>query len=343
MSHTRKLIVPAAIVLGLFLVAPLVVGFEDASAGGHRGAGSNARMGSHENSGGQQSDHKNGGGEQSKNGGGEHSKNGGNPGGGEHSKNGGNPGGGEQGKNGNNGNEGNPGRGEHGRGHGRPNGGDGNGPGEPNMGNQPSFSFGPGSGSSMSYGMGNITCVVNGQVIPVRSVSECRYGRGYAQEGESYFGGYGSYRFGNGSGGDFNRGAVARYHRRVTEYQPQDGFGYNGYAADRYMGSPAAVMQAQKRMHDGYGNGSDGGYSAGYYYGGDYGVPGNGSFHSGGDYYGEGMPMRSRHHHRGHHLLRGYQMRGGYGYRGQGGCDCGSYDPGYIVHYGPTISKDGGY
>ncbi len=312
MSHSRKLIVPAAIVIGLFVAAPLVVGFEDAAASGHRSAGFSGGMGSQ----------KNGGGDHSKNGGSDHGKNDGN----------GNDGRGEHGMS-----HGDDGRGEHGMGHGGHRGGRRSGNSSDNVGGDTGFSFGAGSGSSMSYGQDNIICVVNGRVIPVRSVSECRYGRGYAHDGDSYFGGNSGYHFSGGYASEGSYYTSSRHYRYATGYESQNGFGYGGYDSERYIGSPAAVMQAHRRMREGYGSMSNGGYSTGYYYGGGYGYVGNEGYGADGGYHGNDMSVRSRHHRRGH------RMMGGYSFGGQGGCDCGSYNPGYVVHYGPTISKDGGY
>jgi hypothetical protein len=83
------------------------------------------------------------------------------------------------------------------------------------------------------------------------------------------------------------------------------------------------------------------GVSGGYAFGGNYAANGNMG-------YGEGHQM----HRRGHHMWKSHRLHGhamggsgyGYGFGGQGGgCNCGDYDPGYVVHYGPTLSKDGGY
>jgi len=92
------------------------------------------------------------------------------------------------------------------------------------------------------------------------------------------------------------------------------GYSYGYTGGGSYGGSYAARMQAQRRgvaMTDG-----------GVYYGQDetYG-------------FNDSQLDTPRYH--------GRKMRRHYNY---GGYEAGyTYDPGYVIHYGPTISKDGGY
>ena len=356
MSHSRKLIVPALFALGVFAAAPIATGLTGAIADGHQSKGFKVAgiaaggAGDTKNGGGTGGTDKNGGGtgDGGKDGGGNGA--GGNGGGtGDGGKGGGGNGGGGKGGGGNggggNGGGGNGGGGKGGGGNGGNGGGDngGNGGG--------GITFGGGGGGNYS-GLQTITCVVNGRLIPVRSISECRYGPGFVHNGESYFGG-GGYapepRFVQ------HRVAHRRFiqdfgyaqpHRYAT-YGGGYGFGANGGAGDyvagygsggdTYVGSNAAVMQAQRRAREnGYGgaNGNDGGYA----YGGGYGQQGG---------YGneQGYGMRRqyvRHAKRMRHHRYARGNRGGYGFGANaGGCNC--FDPGYVVHYGPTISKDGGY
>lgn len=353
MSHSRKLIVPALFALGVFALAPVAAGLTGAIADGTKnlsfqvadiapgGAGDTKNGGgtgaTDKNGGGTGATDKNGGGTggTDKNGGGsgDTNKNGGGTGGTD--KNGGGTGGTD--KNGG-GNGGGHGRGGNGRG--------GNGDG----GNGGGMAFGGGSGGGDYQNRHIITCVINGQLIPVRSVSECRYGPDVVHNGDSYF-----------SGGGFVD--PPRYvQRRVIRHRFEANYGYvqqqryvghrGGYAGgfggnvggygsgeNVYVGSNAAIMQAQRRAREsGYGvdgsfdgsanYGNNGGYGAGYAYG---------------EEQGYGMPRhhmryakRLRHHRQAHGNMGGYRFGGD-----AGGCSC--YDPGYVVHYGPTISKDGGY
>ena len=361
MSHSRKLIVPALFALGVFAAAPIATGLTGAIADGHQSKGFKVAgiaaggAGDTKNGGGTGGTDKNGGGtgDGGKDGGGNGA--GGNGGGtGDGGKSGGGNGGGGKGGGGNGGG-GNGGGGKGGGGNGgggKGGGGNGGNGGGDNGGNGGGgITFGGGGGGNYS-GLQTITCVVNGRLIPVRSISECRYGPGFVHNGESYFGGGGyapeprfvqrrvvRHRFIQ----DFG---YAQTHRYAT-YGGGYGFGANGGAGDyvagygsggdTYVGSNAAVMQAQRRAREnGYGgaNGNDGGYA----YGGGYGQQGG---------YGneQGYGMRRqyvRHAKRMRHHRYARGNRGGYGFGANaGGCNC--FDPGYVVHYGPTISKDGGY
>ncbi len=352
MSHSRKLVVPALLALGVFAMAPIATGLTGAIADGSKNLSFQVAdiapggAGGTKNGGGTGATDKNGGGTGAtdKNGGGTGGtdKNGGGTGGTD--KNGGGNGGGGKGGGGNGNGGGGHGRGGNGGGNGY--GGNGYGGG----GNDGGMAYGGGSGGGDYQGQHIITCVINGQLIPVRSVRECRYGPGFVHNGNSYFG-----------GGGFVE--EPRYvQRRVIRRRIEANFGYvqqqryvshrggyaggfggnvGGYASGEnvYVGSNAAVMQAQRRAREnGYGvdegfggsatYGNNGGYGAGYAYGEE-----------------QGYGMR-RHHMRYAKQLRHHRQArgnmGGYRFGGDaGGCNC--VDPGYVVHYGPTISKDGGY
>ncbi len=303
MSHTRKLILPAFMALGLFAIAPAIVGIESAMAG-KNGDGVVTNGG------------KNGGGDTG-------GKNGGGDTGG---KNGGGDTGGKNG--GGNGGDGNHGGGHH---------GGGNGGGGGNIGGGATGS----GGFDFNFAGNAIRCVVNGQVFQVRSVSECRYGAGYAYHGHSYFGGGYAYQ-----GGYAPQPRVMRPH--IARPVMNDGYAYSGgygieskggdygfeggYQAPRvrYVGriSRAARMQIERRSFEGYESLSDGGYGAGYNIGG----------------YGYEMQQGGYRVHHAHksHAVRHHRH---YGFDMNGGCNCGGveYNPGYTVHYGPTMDKNGGY
>ena len=332
MSHSRKLILPAFMALGLFAIAPAIVGIESAMAG-KNGDGVTVTGGKNGDTGG-----KNGGGDTGgKNGGGDTGgKNGGGDTGG---KNGGGDTGGKNG-----GGNGNGGGGNHGGGKG---GGGNHGGGGGNIGGGATGS----GGFDFSFAGSAIRCVVNGQVFQVRSVSECRYGKGYAHHGQSYFGGGYAYQ-----GGYAPQPRIMR--PRVARPVMNDGYAYSGgygveskggdygfeggYQAPRvrYVGriSGAARMQIEHRQQfEGYESLSDGGYGAGYNMGG-YGL----QIQGGG--YGYEMQQGGYRVHRAHkrHAMR-HQRN--YGYGMNDGCNCGGgeYNPGYTVHYGPTMDKNGGY
>ncbi len=298
--------------LGLFAIAPAIVGIESAMAG-KNGDGVVTNGGKNGDTGGDTGG-KNGGGDTG-------GKNGG-----------GNDGGG-------NGGGGNHGGGHHGGG----NGGGGN------------IGGGAGGGGGFDFNFaGNaIRCVVNGQVFQVRSVSECRYGAGYAYHGHSYFGGGYAYQ-----GGYAPQPRVMR--PRVARPVMNDGYAYSGgYGVEakggdygfesgyhaprvRYVGriSRAARMQIEHRQQfEGYESLSDGGYGAGYNMGG-YGL----QIQGGG--YGYEMQQGGQGY-RVHHAHKRHAMRHhrNYGYGMNGGCNCGGveYNPGYTVRYGPTMDKNGGY
>jgi hypothetical protein len=199
-----------------------------------------------------------------------------------------------------------------------------------------------GSNSSDSYHQ--ITCIVNGRVFQVRSRTECFYARRNGNGG--YHGQAGNYDKGSyhGNGSYYGRG----------RYQGNGGYGGNGvyhrgggytyggmigYGSEGgvYFGSPAARMQAAKRAR------RNGGY--GYSYGGGY--AGEGGYGNGGGYsdngnYGGNCNCGNGRAHKKHR--RGHRMRfqsQDYGYNG--GSQGFTYDPGVVIHYGPTIAKDGGY
>jgi hypothetical protein len=150
-----------------------------------------------------------------------------------------------------------------------------------------------------------IICVVNGRRFEVSDVRNC-----YPRRKFTY--GYVRYHFEGHVG--------VRRHIRIARHLPvcgcadaQSGYAgygasYSGYGYDT-GGSVAAQMQAERRarnaaMTDG-----------GVYFGQD-----DGSFE---------QPRRYLKKRR-HFIYGGYDE----GY---------TYDPGYVIHYGPVISKDGGY
>ena len=316
--------------LGLFAIAPAIVGIESAMAG-KNGDGVVTNGGKNGDTGGNTGG-KNGGGDTGgKNGGGDTGgKNGGGDTGG---KNGGGNTGGKNGDGGNGGG-GNHGGGNHGGG-----------------GNIGGGATGSG-GFDFSFAGSAIRCVVNGQVFQVRSVSECRYGAGFAYHGHSYFGGGYAYQ-----GGYAPEPRVMR--PRVARPVMNDGYAYTGgYGVEakggdygfeggyhkphvRYVGriSRAARMQIERRSFEGYESLSDGGYGTGY----DMGA--YGAQIQGGGYGYEmqqgGQGYRVHHAHK-RHAMRHHRN---YGYGMNGGCNCGGveYNPGYTIHYGPTMDKNGGY
>jgi hypothetical protein len=204
-----------------------------------------------------------------------------------------------------------------------------------------------------------ITCVVNGHVFQARSARECYRGSRSFDGGIGGGGGYGlgggyAYKFGHGGGygAEYGRGGVQVYRPRVRHPRVVVGGGFDGgygYAPQpriRYYrpASPAAMMQTERRIREGYyGNGA--GYAMGgeaFGYGGGYNVQGG---------YGDGYVKHRKRGHKARHARRMRQHGGGYGYEQmQGGYGYGqayeqgfSYDPGVVLHYGPTITKDGGY
>ncbi len=242
--------------------------------------------------------------EPDKNGGGETDQNGGDNGGGGGSGGGGDNGGGEVDKNGG---------GNHGNGGGKHGGG-------------VTYSGGGGSGSSYDTNSGVITCVINGRVFKVRDVRRCyvqpTYGD-YEIRPPVYKSHKKKYRRTMVSGDMTYGGGFAQ----GGGYSYGGGYGYEQQAIIRYYkpASRAAVMQQQKRARraatQAYAYGGGFGYEGGYGYGG------------------------------------GYAVQGGYGYEGgnavtrkklrrvrtQAPIYMPSYDQGYVVHYGPAMSKGGGY
>jgi hypothetical protein len=202
-----------------------------------------------------------------------------------------------------------------------------------------------------------ITCVVNGRVFQARSTRECYRGSRSFDGGIGGGGGYGlgggyAYKFsGHGRvGNDYGYGGRQVYRPRVRHPRVvvdggfDGGYGYAPQPRIRYYrpASPAAVMQAERRRQRAeyaYGGSyeMDGGYGAGYAYGGGgYGFQGDMGYSDGGEYVRQRKPARKARHARRNCNCSGYgQMQGG----GIGF----SYDPGVVLHYGPTIVKDGGY
>ena len=339
MSYSRKLIVPALFAVGVFALAPVVSGLGGANAGANHSQGFKAAGvapggtgGTDKNGGGTGGGGKGGGGNGGDNGGG------GNGGGG---KGGGGNGGDNGGGNGGGG-KGGGGKGHH-HGHGNPN----------NFGEMTGgFSIGSSGASDDYVGHQQITCIVNGQQIAVRSGNECRYGRGFVQHGDSYFGGGGfapqpDFLPHRGMRHYNNYDVRNSGHHFAYEYGHSYGDGgYNG-GGDVYVGSNAAVMQARRRTREnGYGFngqaafGDNGGYDDGAGYGQQSGY-GYGSAET----YGQGYGRRGHRSHFIRHLRhRSYQGGNsvGYGFGADAaGCNCNN--PGYVLHYGPAISKDGGY
>jgi hypothetical protein len=364
MTNTKKLIAPALIGLAIFAYAPAY-----ADGPGKNGDGTEVIV-PPTNTGGNGGDDKNGGGT------GGDGKNGGDTGGdtGGDGKNGGgtdNNGGGSQ----NGGAQGQPAA----HGDGNPGGGGGD---DKNGGNPPPPPpKPPGGGGDGKNGGGirvvigdrgsrgdvvdyhQITCVVNGHVFQARSTRECYRGSRSFDGGIGGGGGYGigggyAYKFrGHGGYGDgyAQGGGVQVYRPRVRRPRVVVSGGFEGdygYAPQprvRYYrpASPAAVMQAERRRQRAefsYGGGYDvqGGYGAGYAYGGGYGYEGQMGYGEGGGYVRQRKHARKVRHARRHGAGygNGRQMQGGYAYDGGIGF---SYDPGVVLHYGPTLTKDGGY
>jgi hypothetical protein len=212
---------------------------------------------------------------------------------------------------------------------------------------QPPHNFG--SNSSDSYHQ--ITCIVNGRVFQVRSRTECFYARRNGNGG--YHGQAGNYDNGtyHGNGSYYGRG---RYqgngsHGGNGVYHRGGGYTYGGmiaYGGDGgvYFGSPAARMQAAKRArrNGGYGYSYGGGYADQGGYGNGVGYSDDGYGYSNNRNYGGNCNCGNGRDHKKHR--RGHRMRfqsQDYGYNG--GSQGFTYDPGVVIHYGPTIAKDGGY
>jgi hypothetical protein len=299
MTYSFKYLTPALIALSVFAFSPAQAGAD--KNGGDVGATPTAPgNGDHDKNGGGGGDDKNGSGDHDKNGAGDHEKNGEPPAPpspppqGGHDKNGEPP---------------------------APPAPPSSPAPSPRM---PSFS---GGGNSSDIGTANITCVINGQVFRVRSVSECyvhpQYGsyqprvpayqpRAKKNRRAAVAGGY---VYGGAYSGGYAGGYVYAPQPAVRYYQPA---------------SRAAVMQAQKRARkaaQGYGYAVQGGYGyapQGYGYGG-YAVQGGYGYDNGQVYAAPRKKMR-----RARSNAPVYMPNN-------------SYDPGYVIHYGPTISKDGGY
>jgi hypothetical protein len=126
------------------------------------------------------------------------------------------------------------------------------------------------------------------------------------------------------------------------------GYGYEGNNEGVYYiqqpqviyykkASRAAVMQQQKRQHKAMRMQMQMSYSNmgnSYAYAGAYAQ-------EGGDYYDRPVRhkrkkmRRARRHVENYGYDSGYSKNGGYNMQG--------YNPGYVIHYGPTMSKGGGY
>jgi hypothetical protein len=197
--------------------------------------------------------------------------------------------------------------------------------------------------------------------VPVRSVSECRYGPGVAYRGNSYFGGYGfagGYDFGGGyavqktrhgyrprmtvvprMGGQMVRGMV---------YTGGYGSGYGyAYSNSQFFGSRAAVMQAERRSRSG------GFVSGGYGMAGSgYGMAGYGMAYGDGSYgsaiayrYGIDGHAYARKHHKRMRLRMGQPYFGGangYGYGNYGGAVISGGAYGFGTQFGNTASYGNG-
>ncbi len=241
-------------------------------------------------------------------------------GGGDGGAGGGGDGGGDNGGGDNGGGDGGKGGdGGDGGGNGGDGGGDGGGKGgEPGPGPGPGAGPGPKPSSQFSDGGSNtsvdfrdrrvVVCVVNGVPYRVRDIRQCYSGQVYVK-----------------------RQRVVR--RRVIVQQPRPQVyvqgGYSGVVTG-YVGSPAAVRQAQRRAAK---NGSEGAF-----YAGGLGHGSGGSF-SGGGYgngngYGEGYYVERRRV----VTTRKRKMR-----RARPVYYAPAYDPGVVYHTGPAIMKDGGY
>lgn len=190
-------------------------------------------------------------------------------------------------------------------------------------------------GDSWNYGAANITCVINGQIFRVRSTRECYVSVNYGGQRQVYRGYKKSRRvmISGGVQGGYAGGKNGGGYAYGGGYTYDGGYSYAPQPIIRYYkpASRAAVMQTERRARRAaraqmsYGFVAQGGYAmqGGYAYGGGYQMQG------------------------------GYAMQGGYGqkhrkhrrvrYAQPMYMPAPAYDAGYVVHYGPTISKDGGY
>jgi len=357
MFHTRKLIMPALVALGLFAVAPLAAGLEGAFAGHGRSGGGGGGSG---HGGGYTHGGMSGGfgvpgfnstmapAPASPGNAGCGCSDGGSPGNSGGPANPGGPGphgngGGDSWHGGYNGG----GEGWHGKWsgggetwHGSYNGGDeGRGRSQ-----HQKFMVGPPAyatdGGTVAYGGGGggyqdgheqeLLCDVNGQRIPVKSLMECQYGPGYVMNGQSYFGGHGwhsqavysgSYSMAGYGGTAYGYGDYGYGFRRHHHVASAMTYAY-GASGTLYYGSAAAAMQAASRDRGyglAYGDGQ-GGYMMGGYAMGGYAMAGD-----------DGYAMeRHRHMHwRMHHrrMMMMMPMPPAYGQVnfGWGGCGCGGY------------------
>ena len=309
MKSNTKFIVPALIALSVFAYAPA---FADGPDKNGEGDGIIIPTSTDNDGGGVEGgDGKNGGGDtgDGKNGGGDTT--------------GGNT---DNGKNGGDSGDGKNGGGNGGVMHGGKNGG-GNGGGTKYHRNS--------GGDSWNYGAANITCVINGQIFRVRSTRECYVGVNYGGQRQVYRGYKKSRRvmISGGVQGGYAGGKNGGGYAYGGGYTYDSGYSYAPQPIIRYYkpASRAAVMQTERRARRAaraqmsYGFVAQGGYAmqGGYAYGGGYQMQG------------------------------GYAMQGGYGqkhrkhrrvrYAQPMYMPAPAYDAGYVVHYGPTISKDGGY
>ncbi len=152
-----------------------------------------------------------------------------------------------------------------------------------------------------------VSCVVNGKVFRVRNIRECGYAPRYHGGGQVYH---------------YQKRQKRQVYRQTQFYQ--GGYEYAPQPRMQYVrpASRAAIMQTQKRERH------NGGIVLGYAYGGDYG-------------YQQGCGceaprvVRHKKKQRRAAMRMQYQMDG-YGQQFD-------YNPGYVIHYGPTMQKDGGY
>jgi hypothetical protein len=149
-----------------------------------------------------------------------------------------------------------------------------------------------------------IICVVNGRRFEANDVRNCYPKRKYYGYAHYELKGYCHHATG---------------YRHVEACGCSDGAGYGGGYSYSYGGSVAARMQAERRAR-----------SFAYTDGGVYAEGGDGYVEAGAYGYEGGSYGMTQHH--------GKKWRRHHDYTEQY-----SYNPGYVIHYGPTIAKDGGY
>jgi hypothetical protein len=156
------------------------------------------------------------------------------------------------------------------------------------------------------YGHGRqaVVCVVNGEVFRVRRLQDCYSGQVYVRRAPR------------------QRVIVDAPRPRVVVQRRRAYQGYSGVVTG-YVGSPAAVAQAQRRAAK---NGGEG-----FWYEGGLGHGSGGSFSGNG--YGEGTYVETR-----RVVTRKRKAR-----KARRVVYAPAYDPGLVYHTGPIITKDGGY